>query len=349
MDCQLSDRPALACARLRIDAREPFSFALTAAHQTFFRGRTGADYYHDGVYRRVFDRGQDLVLATVRPVEGSATESGAVPDGRGLVSTLEVEVRAARLDAPTLAWTADQVAWVLALDADLSEFRARADSDPLLAFLLKQFPGLRPARTPTVFEALVQAIIGQQISGAVARQIRDLVVDRLGEPFPGDGVTGLSYRAYPRPAAFAAASPDDLRALKLSRRKAEYLREIAGRAAAGELDLESLRALPDHQVVERLAALRGVGRWTAEWVMLRALGRIDAFPADDLALCRILARFYTEGRPITGREATVLAERWGSCRGLVTAYLFAAIRQGIDPGRAEPEPAGPAPGRPAEP
>ena len=102
-------------------------------------------------------------------------------------------------------------------------------------------------------------------------------------------------------------------------------------------------------MVERLAALRGVGRWTAEWVMLRALGRIDAFPADDLALCRILARFYTEGRPITGREAVTLAERWGSCRGLVTAYLFAAIRQGIDPGWAKPEPAVPAPGRPAEP
>ena len=261
MDCQPTDRPGpvLASARLRIDAREPFSFALTAAHQTFFRGRTGADYYHDGVYRRVFDRGEDLVLATVRPVEDNATEDSAQPDGGGLVSALEVEVRAARLDAPTLAWTADRVAWVLALDADFSEFRARAASDPLLAFLLKQFPGLRPARTPTVFEALVQAIIGQQISGAVARQIRDLVVDRLGEPFPDDGTV---YRAYPRPAAFAAASLDDLRALKLSRRKAEYLREIAGRVVAGELDLRACVPSPTTKWSSgwRRCAASGAGR-----------------------------------------------------------------------------------------
>ena len=324
MDCQ----PAAALsARVQLSVQEPFSFALTAGHQTFFRGRTGADYFHDGVYRRVFDRGDHLVLATVRPIEESRE-----PDLPGTAGALEIDVAAARIDAPTLAWTAAQVAWIFALDADFGEFRARASSDPLLAFLLEQFPGLRPARTPTVFEALVQAIIGQQISGAVARQIRDLVVDRFGEPFP---IEGAIYRAYPRPASLAAASLDDLCALKLSRRKAEYLREIAGRVARGELDLEGLRSLPNHQVVAQLAALRGVGRWTAEWVMLRALGRIDAFPADDLALCRILSRFYNGGRPITGREATSLAERWGSCRGLVTAYLFAAIRQGIDPGLAE--------------
>lgn len=259
------------------------------------------------------------------------TVQEAVPGSPGRTSALEVEIAGPDLTDGDRDWAARQVAHLFALDADFTEFLALGRTDLLVAALQAHFPGLRPARTPTVFEALAQAIIGQQISGAVARRIRDLVVERLGEPFVLDGAV---YRAYPRPAAFAAASIEDLRALKLSQRKAEYLREIGAAVAEGRLDLEGLRGQPNHEIVARLTALRGVGRWTAEWVRLRALGRLDAFPADDLALDRIVGQFYFGDRSVTKHEALALAERWGSCQGLVTAYLFAAIRQRIDLGRA---------------
>lgn len=314
MPCQSPDPPPLPSAHVQIATPRPFSFHLTAGHQTFFRGRTGADYYEAGVYRRVLDPpARPPILVEVSP--------GATED------TLDVALRGHNLDGAAGVWGAGQVRRIFALDADFAEFVALAEVDPLVGALAGHFPGLRPARAPTVFEALAQAIIGQQISGVVARRIRDLVVDALGAPFEAGGRT---YRAYPRPAAFAAASIDDLRGLKLSRRKAEYLRDIGARIAAGDLDLEALRELPDDEVVAHLSALRGVGRWTAEWVMLRALGRPDAFPAGDLALWRALDRYYQPDKRTGAKEAAALAERWRGQRGLVTAYLFAAIRQGID-------------------
>lgn len=297
----------------------PFDFELTAGHQTFFRGRTGADYYHDGAYRRVLDRGDRLVLATVRPASAG----------------LAVDLAAPALDAATVDWAIEQIAWIFALDADLTPLLAAAATDPLVAALIARFPGLRPARVPAVFEALVQAIVGQQISGLAARRIRDRLVDTHGEPF-ADGAT--TWRAFPRPAAIAATSIDDLRALPLTGRKAEYLRGIAAEAAAGRLDLDALRALDDAAAIAALTALRGVGRWTAEWVLIRALGRPDGFPAGDLALARVLERFYPDRRPIDPRRIDAIGDRWRGFRGLVTSYLFAAIRQNIaiDPPASDP-------------
>lgn len=97
----------------------------------------------------------------------------------------------------------------------------------------------------------------------------------------------------------------------------------------GELDLEALAALSRQEVVDRLCNLRGVGRWTAEWVMARALGRGDAFPTDDLALRRVLSNLYNGGRPLTAQEADALGERWGGYRGIAVSYLFAGMRLGL--------------------
>lgn len=337
----------------RLAVPDPFDFHLTAGHHTFFRGQTGADYFEHGAYRRVLDAGDRRLLATVRP--GAEARSLAVtltpavlaptlvclpaPDG----SVTEANLTPADLDPATVVWAIRQIAWIFALDADLTEFQALAQTDPLVAALAAQFPGLRPARTPTVFEALAGAIIGQQISGVVARRLRDRLVEAFGVPFE---YAGRTFRAYPRPAAIAAASISDLRALGLTGRKAEYLHDIAARIAAGTLDLEGLRLLPNAEVVARLVALRGIGRWTAEWVLLRGLGRNEAFPAGDLALCRVLSRFYAADGPLTEREAQIYAARWGAAAGVVTTYLFAAIRQGID---LPPSPCPPAPeqsGRP---
>ena len=195
---------------------------------------------------------------------------------------------------------------------------------PALAGLARQFRGLHLPRTATLFEALTIAILGQQISASVARTMRAALIERYGARAEFDGAT---YFAFPRPEAIVSATPEELRELKLSRSKAEYLRVIAG--AALEPGWDKLYELPDDEVARRLTALRGVGNWTAQWALVRGLARPDALPLGDLALRRGVSRLWLQGDAVTDREVSEIAERWRPWRSYATAYLFAAMRTGM--------------------
>ena len=120
-----------------------------------------------------------------------------------------------------------------------------------------------------------------------------------------------------------------MRRIKVSARKAEYVVGIAGGVASGELDLEGLRARSDQEVVDTLTGLRGVGPWTANWLLIRAFGRSDGFPAGDLAIQRSLGLLADFGRPMTESEALEYSIRWAPYRSYVTTYIFAAARGGL--------------------
>jgi DNA-3-methyladenine glycosylase II len=295
--------------------RPPFDFALTASHQTYYRGMSGADRFIDGIYSRLFAIDDQLALVQVRG--GGSAEAPEI----GVTLTAE------KVGDEILQQAVRLVERVFGLDTDLRGFYALAETDSIVARLIEPFRGLRPPRTASVFEAVIAAILGQQISGAVARMLRQTLVEALGRRLEIDGTV---YYAYPEPAVVAAAGVERLRALKLSTMKASYILDIASRVTEGTLMLEDLYTATNEEVAARLLPLRGVGRWTVEWVLARALGRSDAFPADDLALQRALGRLiYGEPRRLTAAEATAAGDRWGPYRGLVTTYLFAAIRNGM--------------------
>jgi 3-methyladenine DNA glycosylase/8-oxoguanine DNA glycosylase len=85
----------------------------------------------------------------------------------------------------------------------------------------------------------------------------------------------------------------------------------------------------DAEVVKEVTALRGVGKWTAQWVLVRALGRADAFPIGDLALRRVVSQLYFGGEPLTDEQLEEFSMRWSPHRSNATAYLFAALRSGM--------------------
>ena len=292
-----------------------FDFDQTAAHQTSYRGVAGADVYEDGVYYRVIrdgrairDGGRVLVVAVREAARGGALEV-SLPDGAS--------------DAD-LGYAAEVMSRMLGFDADLDGFYAASASDPVMAAATKAMRGLRPARTESVFEALVMAVIGQQISGAVARVIRELLVHTFGTPVEAHGRT---LHAFPTPQRLAGATHDELRAVKLSNRKAEYIQDIAAKTLDGTIDDAHLAAMDDEAVVEELVKARGIGRWTAEWMLIRALGRPDVAPAGDLALKRAVSQLYLDGAdPSEAELATFMRERWAPYRGLATTYLFANLR-----------------------
>jgi len=119
--------------------------------------------------------------------------------------------------------------------------------------------------------------------------------------------------------------------LGLSTRKAEYVRDIAKAVASGDIDLEGLRnARNAEKVIQELTSLRGVGRWTAELVMIRGMARFEAVPADDLGVRRSISRLFFKGRPATADMVRDLANGWGNWRGLAAFYVIVADLYGMD-------------------
>ena len=98
---------------------------------------------------------------------------------------------------------------------------------------------------------------------------------------------------------------------------------------SGELNLERLRALPDEEVIRALTCIRGVGPWTAQWLLIRGLSRSDAFPHGDLALRRTIVNLLKDDSFFRPEEALKHSRRWSPFRSYVTAYIFAAVRAGL--------------------
>ncbi len=289
---------------------QPFDFHLTVGHQTYYRGRAGADVYADGTYYRALYHAGTVLAVAARPSEDGRALEVRLPNGG---------------DEADLAFATGTMFRLLALDVDLAGFYALLEDDPVLSAAVGSLNGLRPARTESVFEALVVAIVAQQISAVIARIIRESLVSGYGSRVEADG---HELFAFPTPESLLRTTPEELRAHKLSARKIEYIQDCAHRTLDGLIDSSRLAALDDEEAIADLMKVRGVGRWTAEWVLMRALGRSDVLPAGDLALRRVVSELYFAGQAITEKQLAEFAtERWRPYRGLATAYLFAYLRQ----------------------
>ncbi len=230
---------------------------------------------------------------------------------------------------------------MLDLDTDLAPFLSLARRDPLLAPLVARQPGLRLPQLPDPFEGVVRAIIGQQVSVAAARTVVDRLIRRLGEPVvtpagspsrtvaasPAGGASGATAGlfAFPHPAALAAASPEQVTALGLTRAKAAALIAVAAATADGALDWECLRGMPPEAAQAALVALPGIGPWTAAYVRMRALADADAFPASDLGVIKALASL---APPTVPAAIGALAERWRPFRAYAAIHLWRSLSAG---------------------
>jgi AraC family transcriptional regulator of adaptative response / DNA-3-methyladenine glycosylase II len=153
----------------------------------------------------------------------------------------------------------------------------------VLGTLADGAPGLRLPGTMDGFELAVRAVVGQQVSVAAARTLLGRIAARHGEPLPGRGAPAL---LFPSADALAALDPQALSRLGVLPARARTLVELAGAVAAGTLDLDP--GADVDRTRGRLDALRGIGPWTREYIVMRALGWPDAFPAGDLVILRAL-------------------------------------------------------------
>jgi DNA-3-methyladenine glycosylase II len=218
-----------------------------------------------------------------------------------------------------------EVRKIFGLDFDLAGFYRMAKGDPVLADLVGPLYGMRPTLAPGGLEMLVGSIIAQQVNLTFAFTLRARLVRRYGSPVEVDAETVY---AFPTAEALAPLRVASLRAMQFSTRKAEYIRDVARAVTAGALDLAALAAATSAEVITRLTALRGLGRWTADWYLARCLGRGDSCPAGDLAVRKAFDHYHGRGRTLSEEAIRRRASAWGIYQTLAIHYLLAGIRLG---------------------
>lgn len=212
---------------------------------------------------------------------------------------------------------------VFSLNRPLTSFYRMAEkNDPVLHRLTLRHRGAHMLLEPDVYEAAILSIIGQQVNLTFAAALKRSLILKCNQSFDWQGRT---YYAFPSPEKVASLSYDELHALKFSRRKAEYVIDFARLVAEGKFPVDAISRMSNEEAIDRMAKLRGIGRWTAECALLFGLGRPDILPALDIGLRNAVRLFYGLPQQPTEKEVRRLAEAWKGWESYATYYLWAAF------------------------
>jgi DNA-3-methyladenine glycosylase II len=302
-------QPSTAPTRFVLEPVPPFRLDLTA---WALRRRPAniVDRWDGGAYRRAVK-----LDGTIAEVEVRQTGS---PDAARLhVSvTTGMTIDRPRVQSEITA----TLGRLLGLDVDLSEFYRRTRHDPHLGPLAHRYRGLKPPRFPTMFECLANAIACQQLTLTVGIVLLNRLAETYGPTWPR--LPQAASHAFPDAADLTSATPADLRGLGLSTHKAEYLLELAHGVTDDELNLAVLSTVDNDSASASLQELRGVGRWSAEYALLRGLGRLGVFPGDDVGARNNLGRLLGLDTPLDYAGVQRAVAQWAPYAGLAYFHLL---------------------------
>jgi DNA-3-methyladenine glycosylase II len=271
------------------------------------RSRNNIDRWDGTTYRRVVVIGRRVTELAIRQSGSSAVPRVTV------AATPPLLTPADRREARSI------VDRLLGLQVDLSGWYRLAHRDRRLAELAARFRGVKPPQFPTVFEALVNGFACQQLSLVVGLEL----LNRLAAVCDVTRRTGEgAHYPFPAPHDVARVSPVRYHAIGFSRQKTRALLMLARGITRGEVDVERLACVSDEEAATRLRELRGVGRWTAEYVLLRGLGRLRVFPGDDVGAQKSLARWLGRPGPLDYDGVSSALEKWRPYAGMIYFHLL---------------------------
>jgi DNA-3-methyladenine glycosylase II len=203
---------------------------------------------------------------------------------------------------------------MLTYDADAAVDHLRG-ADPTLAAVIESVGPLTLEPRDGAFRMLSRAIFFQQLAGPAARAILGRVLATLGADEDN----------WYEPAALLSASDEQLRTAGLSRQKMAYLRDLAEKFASGLLSEDGFEELDDEEVIQRVSAVKGIGRWTGEMFLIFSLGRPDILPVDDLGVRRGMQIAYGLSDLPKPDEMRRIAEPWRPYRSAGTWYMWRSL------------------------
>ncbi len=291
-----------------LPATPPFDFAQSLRFLGGFEPMGGEHVIADGTLTKALWIGEQAVAFQV-------VASGA-DDAPGLRYTL---YSAQPLGSDEREAATARIAAFLGLADDLRPFYAVGQADSSFAPTLARLHGYHQVRFPSPFENACWAVLTQRNPIPLAQRAKRRLTERFGGSVALDGV---EHWAFPDAARLAVAGPDVLHELVGNERRARYLQAVA--EAFATADEGWLRAAPWDEVAAWLRGIDGIGPWSATFIMLRGLGRMERIPVGEGRLAEIVARVYNQHHPVTEAEVAAFAAPYGDYRGYWAHYLRAA-------------------------
>ena len=286
----------------------PFDLAQTLAFLTGFPPLRGEQLIAPATLTKA-------IMVNGQPLGFQVSAAGTIEEPR-LKYTLYSEEA---LDPATIAAAEDRLTFFLGLDDDLRPFYAIGRADPAFALIIEQLYGYHQLKFPTPFENACWAILTQRTPMAVAARQKAALTARYGGSIT---VAGTAYAAFPDASALATADPDELTAIVGTTRRTSYL--LSAAEAFATVDEGWLRTAPWAEVERWLLKINGIGAWSASFVLIRGLGRMQVLPAGEGQHSGIVSRLYLAGKPATEADIARIAAPYGEWQGYWAHYLRAA-------------------------
>ncbi|SHL12250.1 DNA-3-methyladenine glycosylase II [Chitinophaga jiangningensis] len=304
--------------QILVDINDPGNFSFAAC--LVFLGRSDKENLHfirNGTLQKLVVADGIPVLITVTGETGHQLIVEMSP-----VTFPELTERVPALTEKAIAYITRYVTRWLHLDGSLQSFYDYAAQNPLLSGLPERYKGLRLIGIPDLFETLCWTIIGQQINLTFAYTLRQRLITHFGYSVALDGHT---FHLFPRPEVIAALTPEVLAGMQFSGGKARYLIATAQEIVNGTFSMEALDRMDYQQAKERLLALKGIGNWSANYILMK-YGRFpEALPLEDAGLHNaIKARLQLEAKP-TAAQLKEITGKWGQHAAYATFYLWRTL------------------------
>ncbi len=190
------------------------------------------------------------------------------------------------------------------------------NADPLIGSIIERVGPYRMVHLEPTFETLVRSIVFQQLSGKAASTIYGRLAAAAGDPVSPEAILRLT--------------PEEMRALGLSKQKAAYVRDLAERTSRGEIEFAALNEMTDEEVIRTLTAVKGVGVWTVHMFLIFALRRENILPTGDLGIQHAVKRLYKMRRMPKAADIEKRAKRWHPYCSVATWYLWRSLEGPAD-------------------
>jgi len=214
---------------------------------------------------------------------------------------------------------------IISADLDLTSFYRLGRKSKHTGKIIGKFCGLKPILTPTVFESAAWAIMGQQVNLTFASTLKNRLVEKYGQQF---NIDGRAFSLFPSPEEISRAQTSELKSFQFSTRKAEYLIGLAKEVTAGKVIPEALTGMKYDDAVEKLISIRGIGVWSANYILMRGAGHLDCLPLGDSGLHRAMKNLYRLKTIPDNEKVETLAQKFIPYRSLYTLYLWCYLLEG---------------------